>query len=371
MDMGESSISRILGLKADEWVEVRSKAEILSTLDKNGRLDELPFMPQMLEYCGRKLQVYKHAHKLCCFANRPAGSGMSNAVNLKGVHCDGQAYGGCEMRCMILWKEAWLKREGQPESPFSSARYGESVHDRATSESSGCLESDIWAGTRAPHDKTGAGEPVYVCQATQLPQATQPLPRWVFSQYIEDYISGNVPISKILSGLLFQAYDQFFVRSGVGFGSLFRWVYDVFQTFRGGMPYPWRRGQVPKNSPTPSANLNLQVGELVRVKDYREILKTLDDKWLNRGMIFHAELSIHCGKTFRVLQRPRKLIDEKTGKLMLLKNECIVLDGANCEGRYTDPLNCARASYPYWREIWIERVQEKTCSTSEKRAEPS
>jgi hypothetical protein len=34
-------------LCAGDWVEVRSKAEILSTLDENGRLEGLPFMPQM------------------------------------------------------------------------------------------------------------------------------------------------------------------------------------------------------------------------------------------------------------------------------------------------------------------------------------
>src|SRR5262245_7050350 len=34
-----------------DWVEVRSKEEILRTLDKSGRLEGLPFMPQMFQYC--------------------------------------------------------------------------------------------------------------------------------------------------------------------------------------------------------------------------------------------------------------------------------------------------------------------------------
>jgi len=38
--------------RAGDWVEVRSKEEILRTLDKNGRLDELPFVPQMFGYSG-------------------------------------------------------------------------------------------------------------------------------------------------------------------------------------------------------------------------------------------------------------------------------------------------------------------------------
>jgi hypothetical protein len=350
------TIPRHLGLKAGEWVEVRSRQEILSTLDKNGRLEELPFMPQMLDYCGRRFQVYKHVHKVCSFATRPAGNKMSNAVNLKGVQCNGEAYGGCEAQCIILWKEAWLKRADQFE-PASN--------ENTASGSLVCSENDIWAGTRARDQETEISEPVYVCQATQIPKATQPLSVWAFGQYYDDYVSGNAGISKTLSGLLFQVFHHYIVASGLGFGSVFRWAYDQFQFLRGGIPYPWRRGQVPRNSRTPTSSLNLQVGELVRVKSYKEILKTLDDNWKNRGLNFHAELSIHCGKTFRVLQRPKRLIDEKSGRLVELKNECIVLEGANCEGKYTNPLNCPRASYPYYREVWLERVAKITSSTPE------
>ena len=32
-------------LRAGDWVEVRSKEEILRSLDSNGRLDNMPFMP--------------------------------------------------------------------------------------------------------------------------------------------------------------------------------------------------------------------------------------------------------------------------------------------------------------------------------------
>ena len=52
-------------LRAGDWVEVRSKDEILQTLDKNGRLDEMPFMPQMFQYCGMRFKVRKRAHKTC------------------------------------------------------------------------------------------------------------------------------------------------------------------------------------------------------------------------------------------------------------------------------------------------------------------
>ena len=77
-------------LKAGEWVEVRSREEILATLDANGRLDELPFMPQMLQYCGQRFRVRKRAHKLCDTAHSTGGREMSDAALLEKVNCDGQ-----------------------------------------------------------------------------------------------------------------------------------------------------------------------------------------------------------------------------------------------------------------------------------------
>ena len=52
-------------IHADEWVQVKSREEILASLDANGRLDELPFMPEMLKYCGARVKVGKRAHKTC------------------------------------------------------------------------------------------------------------------------------------------------------------------------------------------------------------------------------------------------------------------------------------------------------------------
>ena len=60
-------------LAAGDWVEVRSKEEILATLDANGRLDNLPFMPEMFEYCGRRFRVWKRAHKTCDTVDKTGG----------------------------------------------------------------------------------------------------------------------------------------------------------------------------------------------------------------------------------------------------------------------------------------------------------
>ena len=37
----------------------------MATLDERGELENLPFMPEMLKFCGQRLTVDKVAHKLC------------------------------------------------------------------------------------------------------------------------------------------------------------------------------------------------------------------------------------------------------------------------------------------------------------------
>jgi len=61
------------GLRSGDLVEVRSAAEILDTLDADGALDAMPFMPEMVPYCGRQFTVSRRADKVCC--RRSASSG--------------------------------------------------------------------------------------------------------------------------------------------------------------------------------------------------------------------------------------------------------------------------------------------------------
>jgi hypothetical protein len=55
----DSSPSMRLSLKAEEWVEVRSWEEIQVAMDEHGCLENLPFMPKMLQYCGQRFRVFK------------------------------------------------------------------------------------------------------------------------------------------------------------------------------------------------------------------------------------------------------------------------------------------------------------------------
>ena len=96
-----STIPVRLGLHANDWVVVRSREEILSTLDERACLDGLPFQPEMLAFCGERLQVAKVAHKTCDNIKKTGGRHMLNAVHLVGGRCDGAGHGGCQADCVF------------------------------------------------------------------------------------------------------------------------------------------------------------------------------------------------------------------------------------------------------------------------------
>ena len=66
-------VSHAIGkFHSGDQVTVRSPEEILSTLDADGTLDGLPFMPEMLEWCGKSLRVERRAEKTCVSVPLPA-----------------------------------------------------------------------------------------------------------------------------------------------------------------------------------------------------------------------------------------------------------------------------------------------------------
>jgi hypothetical protein len=353
--MRTAKLKNGLRLKAGEFVEVRSKDEILTTLDADACLEGLPFMPQMFRYCGMRFRVYKRAHKTCDTVFTYQSRRMENAVHLE-TRCDGEAHGGCQAGCLIFWKEAWLKRVNTDSNGSVSSTSDQDPQLEQSARDKRCTEDDVRRNTQAW--KEDSLEAIYVCQATRLPYATTDLQWWDFDQYLEDYRSGNVRISTILKGLIYKSCYQL-KNKRMGIGRLILWFYNNIPPLWGGTPWPLRRGSIAMDQPTPTQILNLQPGELVRVKPYEEILRTVNRKNMNRGMSFDKEMVPYCGGVYRVLKRVSKIINERTGEMQEMKNPCIVLDSVVCQSRYSEcRLFCPRSIYPYWREIWLERLPE-------------
>lgn len=220
--MSESGFTwpRKLGLRAGEWVIVRSAEEILITLDERARLDNLPFQPEMLAFCGQRLRVFKVAHKTCDNIEKTGGRRMLDAVHLEHARCNGAGHDGCMADCVFFWKEAWLKRadDTAPAQPTPA---------RIT-------EADVQRHARASGENA-ASDPAYICQTTALYEATALLHWWDMRQYIKDVASGNHSAWHITKLLLFAGYRHL-VGAGYGYRLLVS-TFNRFQRWRGGKPY--------------------------------------------------------------------------------------------------------------------------------------
>ena len=331
---------RRIGLHAGDWIVVRSQAEILSTLDDTARLDKLPFQPEMLAFCGKRMRVAKVAHKTCDNIKKTGGRRMPDAVHLEGGRCNGSGHGGCMADCVFFWKEAWLKR-------------ADAAHIDATAVSADWPDT-VRRAAYAPGQES-APDPVYVCQTTALYEATTLLRWWDFRQYARDVFSGNHSTWHIVKLLALAGYRRL-VGVGIGYSVLVG-AYNKVQSWRGGKLFPLGSGTIPDGKPTPSEVLDLQPGEWVEVKSPAEILPTITHAGFNRGMRYDMEMSKYSGDRYRVQMRVDKLINEQTGKMMPMKSACIQLENVYCRAECTPMrLGCPRASNTYWREIWLRRV---------------
>ena len=321
----------VLNLRTNEIIEVRSKEEIFSTLDNRGRLDELPFMPEMLRYCGKQFAVFKRADKTCDTIGKSGSRRMYNAVHLQELRCDGASHGGCQAGCLLFWKEAWLKRV------HPGKEYADDTAESSTPIGShNCTEMDLARATLRGLVSANQSSDSFSCQATELLEATAPIAWWDIRQYVRDLTSGNVRLGEFI-GVISIA------------------VFNAIQRYRRGRSYPFV--PTPTLKKTPNDVLNLKPGDLVRVKSKEEIIATLNTNGKNRGLWFDVEMIRYCGGQFKVLRRVDQIIDEKTGKMLRLPNDCVVLDGVICRASLSgERLFCPRSITPYWREIWLARV---------------
>jgi len=235
-------------------------------------------------------------------------------VTLDGIRCSGAAHHGCQKACMILWREAWLRK----------------VEDTAVQP-----QVDLQGMDRLrARLKVMTGPKTYYCQASELPKATYSLSRW---QRLGTYLSG-------LRGGNFNAL-QMAKNSGT-------WLYWRIRRMFFGV---YARGS---NKSTPVESLNLQPGEWVEVKSMQDIIETLNENGHNRGMLFSPDMRVWCGRRCRVKGRIDKIIMDGTGQMRQLLNT-VYLEGSTCGCSYMaiDMGGCSRCEVTYWREIWLRRSE--------------
>lgn len=295
-------------LRPGDLVEVRSWAEIAGTLDASGTLEKLPFMPEMLGYCGRQFRVSRQAFKTC--VDDQEMRQLTGTVLLEEVRCDGKSHGGCGKACLIFWKEAWLKPAGAAAPPNGSAKPKFSLADLK---------------------KLAGGDGTFFCQSSEIVNASTPLPWWEPKQYLWDLSRNRMPLAQWLKSVSIAVYNKVaYVAKRDGWGHI--------------------SGPGQSNGHQP---LGLQTGELVRVKTLAQIRQTLDASGKNKQLLFAPAQSDFCGQVMRVRNRVDKIVLEGTPKQRELK-DTVVLEGATCDG--ICHRMCPRQSLLFWRECWLERV---------------
>jgi hypothetical protein len=313
--------------RAGDRVVVRTREEILSTLDADGTLQGLPFMPEMLEWCGKTVRVERRVEKTCVDVASPIYPMRRFAANdvvvLEGLRCDGRAHDGCKRSCKIFWREDWLRRLDSAESP---------IPPRGTAPPASLPR------LRVKLDATH-----YFCQSTQLLKATEAFPGrkrpWLLRIALREIRNGDRSIAEIL-------------KLATLWGSL-----KLQQ-----LAYGKRQLRGP-NTKTPSMSLGLERGDRVRIKSLAEIVATLSRARSNRGMGICQEMTRCCGGRAEVRDRVDRIIDERTGEMrelrdtVLLQNvrtDAMTLRDSDC--LCEDALgDCPRGELMYWREIWLER----------------
>jgi hypothetical protein len=324
---------------AGDQVMVRSPQEILSTLDSNGTLDGHPFMPEMLDRCGKSFRVHRRVEKTCVETPPPIEPNRrfakNDVVTLEDLRCDGSAHDGCKRGCRFYWKEAWL-------------RPADGTEDTAPAEKEALAE----LRTRL---KVKADEERYFCQSTELFRSTEAFP------------------GRMKPWLVRIAFRQVLNkdRSMLEMAKLFiRWF--RVRMLRAVSGDDRLRGLHTKE--TPVQVLDLKPGELVRIKPLEQIVSTLNAKKRNRGMVVCHEMTLCCETVAEVRYRVNRVIEEISGKMRELKHtvtlqgplgEKSLCDECLCYGEMGD---CPRGELMYWREIWLERVngQGELGSTGEK-----
>jgi hypothetical protein len=303
------------GLRPGDFVEIKSPAEVLQTLDPDGALERLPFMPEMVEFCGRRFQVSKRVVKTCYYGT---SSGMrtfptEDVVLLEGLRCSGGAHDGCQKACNIFWREAWLRKVDGPQV----------IQSNPDPEDIRRLRGRL---------KTTAGPKTYFCQASEILNATRELSHWErFEKCVSDVRAGNCGAAEMAKRVAI-------------------WLFWKIRKKALGV---YGRGD---RTSTPVESLNLRSEEWIEVKPLTNISETLDKKAYNRGLYFTPAMGQLCGEQFRVERRPEKIIVDGTGEMRQLRNT-VFLEGSLCGCACVAFGGCPRGEFAYWREIWLRRTQ--------------
>lgn len=339
---GYLAASSRTAFRAGDIVTVRPYEEILETLDQDGFCGGVLFMPNMRQYCSRRLNVLKPVRWIYDEKYREMLS-CDDIVVLSGATCDGKGMlngEDCGRSCSLFWKTAWLRRASTPEEavegyqPRARGRLQPSSPVQAEGGPPSTAEQHRMAGSKldlyrktlrtdVPLERGAAG---YVCQYTCL-----------------DRMGREFDAAEIgwhLGLRTWASLKRRTLRTVRKAGTLTSRLYP--------------RPEVSPGADRPGgAGEDLARGDVVEVLPHARIAHTLDGKGRCKGLRFMDEMKAFCGRQSRVLAMPRSILDLGGDKVRKAK-DIVILEGFYCDG--ADISGCDRACLYYWRKEWLSKV---------------
>jgi hypothetical protein len=99
-------------LHSGDLVRVKSKEEILSTVNRWNQLKGCAFMAEMWPYCSTTQRVSKRVENFLDERDYLMKK-CNGIVILDGVFCEGtNDFGVCDRNCFFFWREEWLEKMG-------------------------------------------------------------------------------------------------------------------------------------------------------------------------------------------------------------------------------------------------------------------
>ncbi|HVZ29550.1 MAG TPA: FAD-dependent monooxygenase [Asticcacaulis sp.] len=299
-------------LSMGDTVRVRPALEILASLDMDGTLENLPFMPEMVALIGSEQRVLRRADRTCVegFGLR----GLKDTVFLEAARCDGSDHDNCQRDCLMFWKEAWLTDPRAPIPPVDAAEL---------------MARQTLRNLAVRHDDT------FFCQSTQLSQASHFISKTHVRELLHEVRTGEM-----------RAAD---------FGNIL--VRAAINKARAALKLPELGLIVGQKGPKSKGDLNLKSGDWVRIRDADTIRATLNPQARNLGLSFEPEMTRLIGQVRQVDTVVERMIHEETGKMVYLERT-VTLKDTYCLGVCAK--QCPRANPLFWREAWLERVEAPT-----------
>ena len=298
--------------------------------------------PRCCVWCGRRLRVDKLALKLC------------DTIDWTGMY---------RMRRRGALGRVALRRAGARRLPgrlqhlleggLAQAGPGRRTRTRARPRGRAgpapvarCTLATLTAATRRPADPAAPGEERYACQATELLRAApERIPSWDVRQYVQDVRSGNAgalaTIRTVAVGTLQRVPGRQPAPAAPAAADPGR--PQVSRSSRAAS----RRRRSTRSACSPASGF----GSSARRRSSRRSTSTTPTaacRSTGRCCPTAGRRPGCCaGSSGSSTRRPAGCCS--------FKNPCIVLDDVTCTAAYHR--QCPRGIYPYWREIWLERVE--------------